>query len=220
MTEGAQPVSANTARPARGRPPRVTRDEVLARALTLPHNELTMTGLARELGVSASVVHYHFATRDELVDAVVEQLLDALSLPVLGDDKQQWLRETGWFFYRLALKYPVLVQGHPLPGARALNRKFLGQLLTNVRHWSGSVLDARDALQLVVDVAYSHARRDSQIDAHEHGRTRMAVFEDVSPEDLDFAVELAKQAPAPGSSASFERALEVTIAGIVQVLGA
>lgn len=67
------------------------RDRLLDMAVTLFARDgvgpTTLAAIAREAGVTAPMVHYHFKTRDQLIDAVVEArirpLIDQVTGPAL-----------------------------------------------------------------------------------------------------------------------------------------
>lgn len=64
------------------------RDRLLDMAVTLFARDgvgpTTLAAIAREVGVTAPMVHYHFKTRDQLLDAVVEERLRPLIDQVMG----------------------------------------------------------------------------------------------------------------------------------------
>lgn len=70
-----------TKRPAgrRGRPPRATREQIVDAAvaclLAAPDEPLTMARVASSVGLTPMALYRHFKDRDELMDAVVGQIL-------------------------------------------------------------------------------------------------------------------------------------------------
>ncbi|MFJ5229840.1 TetR/AcrR family transcriptional regulator [Kitasatospora sp. NPDC088391] len=110
---------------ARPRTPLLSRDRIVAAALALVDAEglpaLSTRRLAAELSVSGPSLYNHFATKDELLDAVVDSVMGEVDLTMF-DAPQDWrtaLRD--WArSYRAALAahphvVPVLAQG---PGRR------------------------------------------------------------------------------------------------------
>jgi TetR/AcrR family tetracycline transcriptional repressor len=93
----AAPVSDSTSEGARrrGRPPRVSREQLVDAAITVMHEgpdePLTMARVAERAGVSPMALYRHFRDRDELVDEVVMQLLEArnATVPVDGPWQEQ-----------------------------------------------------------------------------------------------------------------------------------
>jgi AcrR family transcriptional regulator len=75
-----------------GRPPTITRVDVVAAALRLARqvglDRFTMSQLAEELGVAPMTAYHHVANRTELVQLVVEDLLHHVDIP--GADAGPW----------------------------------------------------------------------------------------------------------------------------------
>ncbi|MFC1439588.1 TetR/AcrR family transcriptional regulator C-terminal domain-containing protein [Streptacidiphilus sp. N1-10] len=112
---------------ARPRNPLLSRDRIVAAALELVDTEglpaLSTRRLAAVLGVSGPSLYNHFATKDALLDAVVDEVLGEVDLSMWAQvDKETWADAlTRWArSYRSALVahpnlIPVLAQG---PGRR------------------------------------------------------------------------------------------------------
>ncbi|MFD5560043.1 TetR/AcrR family transcriptional regulator [Kitasatospora griseola] len=110
---------------ARPRTPLLSRDRIVAAALALVDTEglpaLSTRRLAAGLSVSGPSLYNHFATKDELLDAVVDSVMGEVDLTMFDapDDWRTALRD--WArSYRAALAahphlVPVLAQG---PGRR------------------------------------------------------------------------------------------------------
>ncbi|MFC5910703.1 TetR/AcrR family transcriptional regulator [Streptacidiphilus monticola] len=109
---------------ARPRNPLLSHERIVAAALRVIDEEglaaLSTRRLAAELGVSGPSLYNHFATKDELLDAVVDSVVGEVDLSMLGRDPwpealRAWARS-----YRAALVahprlVPVLASG---PGRR------------------------------------------------------------------------------------------------------
>lgn len=85
-----KPSSRGPGRPRRqhGAAQDALRDRLLDMALTLFARDgvgpTTLAAIAREAGVTAPMVHYHFTTRDQLLDALVEERIRPLVEQVMG----------------------------------------------------------------------------------------------------------------------------------------
>jgi AcrR family transcriptional regulator len=113
---------------ARPRNPLLSRDRIVAAALDLVDTEglaaLSTRRLAAVLGVSGPSLYNHFATKDALLDAVVDEVLGEVDLSMwVQVDKETWADALARWArsYRAALVahpnlVPVLAQG---PGRRA-----------------------------------------------------------------------------------------------------
>lgn len=82
------------ARPV-GRPPRLSRDQIVAAALEIGIEDLTMAAVADRLDTSHQALYRWVRNRDELVAFVVDTYVERLDvLPAAGEDWRGWLR---WF---------------------------------------------------------------------------------------------------------------------------
>lgn len=100
MKSASAPASARRTGPrTSGRPPKTSQEAIVAAAIALlerePASELSLNGIAKELGITAMSLYNYFANRDELMQAVTRQLLAGLSLPV--DVSAPWQQQiTHW----------------------------------------------------------------------------------------------------------------------------
>lgn len=123
----AQPSPARAAGPAaplrrRGRPPRrdaqagsaapqISREQILERATELarsePLGEISMVGLARDLGVAPTLIHYYVGSHDDLISGVVNRYFRerAARMPQLTGDWREDLRADATHTFRLNLEY-------------------------------------------------------------------------------------------------------------------
>jgi AcrR family transcriptional regulator len=104
---------SSTARPDRAFHRGLTRDSVLAAALQLIDTEgrsaLTMRRLAADLDVEAASLYTHVRSKNDLIDAVLDRVLDTVPLPSPDQPWQDGLIE-GFSGYRSALTaHPAVV---------------------------------------------------------------------------------------------------------------
>lgn len=101
---------------ARPRTPLLSREGIVAAALALVDAEgldaLSTRRLAAELGVSGPSLYHHVATKDDLIDAVVDSVLTAVDITpfaALGPDHRDWRTAlTIW-----ARSYRTVLEAHP-----------------------------------------------------------------------------------------------------------
>lgn len=91
----------------------LTRDHIVRVAADLIEREglgsFTMRALGRELGVSAMAVYSHFASRDEVLCAVLERFMATMDTdPVPGERWDDTLRRTMTSIYRKGVEHPQL----------------------------------------------------------------------------------------------------------------
>lgn len=128
-------------RPRRGRPPKVTRDQVVATAIELGLDAFTMQGLAERLGVSTPALYTHVAGREEvlgLVNAALLERMTAFASPV-----RHW---RDWL-----VDFAHEVRTHLAPSASALMDDLRGPA-TTVRLGVGE-----QGLQLLLDAGFPPA---------------------------------------------------------------
>ncbi|ORM32172.1 TetR/AcrR family transcriptional regulator [Williamsia sp. 1135] len=77
-----------------GRPAQVDRAVILRAAGQLGFDSLTMTSLGKHLGVSHSTLYGHFASRDEIVLASIEDIFGGVQWPRFDGDWRPFLRAT------------------------------------------------------------------------------------------------------------------------------
>jgi AcrR family transcriptional regulator len=104
-------MSKPSAQPGEGRI-RLTRQRVLTAALDLVDAEglenLSMRRLAKVLDRNPMALYRYTANRSALLDAIVEHVMDQLTIPTDGD-WESLLRRTGHNFRTLALDHPHVV---------------------------------------------------------------------------------------------------------------
>jgi AcrR family transcriptional regulator len=93
----------------------LTRDEIvevaLARAISDGLEAVSARGLADELGVTPMALYRHVRNKDEIVDAVVDNLLEHVGPPTAPpDDWRAWLEELARSLRGLFLRHPVAVE--------------------------------------------------------------------------------------------------------------
>ncbi|AHH19481.1 putative transcriptional regulator, TetR family [Nocardia nova SH22a] len=140
--------------PRLGRPPVIERDAVVAAAIAVGFDSLTVTGVAKRMGVRPSALYRHFPGRTELAAAAVEQVVAGAAWPgVPGQPGRQWREHLGevvwtaWNLYDrhpgLAVEVAALVFAPPTLAA-------VSQRIVEVLRGAG--FEARDAV-LIADMA-------------------------------------------------------------------
>lgn len=96
MVEGAR----------RGRPPRISRDDIAAAVLAVGFAELTFAAVRERLGVGESTLYRHAPDRDELVRIGLDRALAEVSWPALEGPWRSMLESYGHAAWRTLAKYP------------------------------------------------------------------------------------------------------------------
>lgn len=91
-----------------GRPPKVTRDEIIEAAARWEPAELQFTALADALGISVKTLYYYFPARQALLDALTERAVADMGLPDImrAASWREVLTEVAIWFYRLGREQP------------------------------------------------------------------------------------------------------------------
>lgn len=88
------PASASGAGRRRGRPPRISRSQIVEAAVGLGLDSFTMQGIAEALGVTAPALYSHVAGREEVLELVNETLRARLeSFSSAATDWRSWLTD-------------------------------------------------------------------------------------------------------------------------------
>ena len=107
--------------PKRGRPAQLSREQIVAAALGLDLETLTMRALAQRLGVTHSTLYGWVANRAELLDLISAVTVEK-TIPTadpLDGDWRTWLADLAWPERNSRIPHPV----GPCAVSRALSRK-------------------------------------------------------------------------------------------------
>ncbi len=113
------------AKRGRGRPPRISREEVIATSLrilaTTQVEDFQIKTLAAELGTTSMAIYNYFASRDDLLEAVSDEICGLFEMPEPGATWQDTLRAWLCALKEHAARYPVMphvvgVNGHTSAG--------------------------------------------------------------------------------------------------------
>lgn len=89
-------------------PARITRDLIAQAAIDLKFEDLTVSSVARRLGVKHSSLYRHVSSRQELVQIAMERLASEVKWPELSGDWEEYLTILGDFMWGLYQDYPGL----------------------------------------------------------------------------------------------------------------
>jgi TetR/AcrR family transcriptional regulator, tetracycline repressor protein len=211
--------------PRVGRPPRLTRNQVVAAARRIAAEQgaesLSMRRLADALGVMPNALYTYFSDKAAILDAVLDDLLGDVHGPSRRTTWQNGLVALMSAYRRLLLTQPGLIAltvSRPMVGPNALRLR--EDMLTLLRRGGLDDADAVDAFLALFAyatgfVAFETARtpgqRDSEQRAQAH-RLYAALPEDRFPSTRALATRLARR---PGDP-EFRRGLQGVIAGFAE----
>ena len=215
----------------RPRAPRHTlsRELIVGRALAVLDERgpdgLTMRGLAGELGVGPMALYTWFRSKDELLDAVRDQVLTGLAAAQTDGDWADRLRAIGTSLYRLLVAHPTLIHlfaTRPLAGTEAAEAT--EAQLAALRDAGFDRVTAARAHLTLLHHALGAATWEVQLnagrgDAGGSNRRRRASLEAMPPERYPTIVDLAGElvADAVGEE-QFAAGLDLILDGLRQRL--
>lgn len=216
----------------RARAPRHTlsHEVIVERALAVLDERgpdgLTMRGLAGELGVGPMALYTYFRSKDELLDAVRDQVLRGLADAQADGDWADRLRAIGTSLYRLLVTHPTLIHlfaTRPLAGTEAAEATE-AQLAALREAGFDRVTAARAHLTLLhhaLGAATWEVQLNAGRDDVDSNQRRRASLETMSPERYPTIVDLAGElvADAVGEE-QFTSGLDLILDGLRQRLDA
>ncbi|GAA4386686.1 TetR/AcrR family transcriptional regulator [Tsukamurella soli] len=148
---------------------------------------LTMRRLAQRLGVTSTALYWHVATKEDLLDLAVDNIVGEVSIPQPGPDPRSAVRSllVGWRAAMLAHPWSPNLLGRPLLGPNVLARtEFLQATLTRTG-LSGADLAATSRLlsNFVIGAAMTDAtwRRLDDPTIAEKAQAHIVGLRDVYP---------------------------------------
>jgi TetR/AcrR family transcriptional regulator, tetracycline repressor protein len=227
MNEPAEPLDAGAPRATRGRPPRISREQIVAAARSVAAKGLTMQAVADALGVSRKALHYYVGDREGLLTLMVLDLFDrqvnGVELPNDGDWRNV-LRAYAVAFRDGLIEVGAVtdftqLRGVSVEAALALADRVLDALLT-------AGLDpesARHGLTAASNIAQSAAHSivaQTSAGVHRHRAQTSAALQREPQDTYPALRRVLASADAQGHDAEqqFEFELQLLIAGLERLL--
>jgi TetR/AcrR family tetracycline transcriptional repressor len=211
----------------RGRPPRISREQIVAAARSVAANDLTMQAVADVLDVSRKALHYYVGDREGLLTLLVldqfERQLSSVELPV-DDDWRVALRAYAVAFRDGLIQVGAATDFTRLGGlstaaALALADRLLDALLT-----AGLDPDsARHGLTAASNIAQSAAQTvvaQTASGVHRH-RAQTSEALEREPDDTYPALRrvlASAEAEVHDAESQFEFELDLLVAGLERIL--
>lgn len=94
--------------------PLLSREAIIARALQMIDSEgapgLSMRRLASDLGVSGPSLYHHFASKDEIIDAIIDRINSQIVIEDFGPDWERVLSSYAYQLRSLLIAHPHMVE--------------------------------------------------------------------------------------------------------------
>jgi TetR/AcrR family tetracycline transcriptional repressor len=202
----------------RGRPPKITRDEVIGAAIDLGLDTFTMHGVAARLGVAPPTLYSHVRDRDDLVEIALHSQLDGFAIPDQSLAWREWLTRFALEHRRhaTALGFPSVIARHDLiaSGRLEITESALGVLTAA----GFSDAQAGLALWVVFRTACAHPPQSGQFD-RQLTETHAALDDETAPTYERVAGAMhAVRSVSPDERFAFE--LDVILDGLSAQLAA
>jgi TetR/AcrR family transcriptional regulator, tetracycline repressor protein len=211
--------------PRRGRPPQISREQIVAAARSVPREQLTMKAIADALGVSRKALHYHVGDKEGLLNLVVADLFEA-ELATINLPDADWrvvLRAWAHAFRDGVLQVGVPATYVQLQGMAGMTAMKLSERVFQSLFDAGfDETLARRGLTVVSNIAMAHANIGLVKAQHQGMYPQEAALTDVLGQSF------AEQFPAlrrilafvqnEGPDDQFEFELDLAIAGLEKLL--
>jgi len=206
---------------------RLTRDRVLRAAIDLADarglEALTMRRLAQELGVEAMSLYYYVASKDEILNAIVDIVEGAIELPSPEADWKSALRRT-------ALSAHDVFERHPwaasltlsATGSRPARWRYMDAIYGCLRR-AGFPADRADHAYHALEshiAGFTLWSAQLQVDAEELRELANAFLGSISGDDYPYLVEHVHQhlrERDPGDEGSFAFGLDLLLDGLERI---
>lgn len=211
----------------RGRPPRISREQIVAAARSVAAGGLTMQAVADALGVTRKALHYYVGDREGLLTLVVLDLFErevgGVELPV-DEDWRAVLRAYAIAFRDGLIQVGVATDFTQLRGIGASAALALADRVLDALLSAGLSPDAaRHGLTAASNIAQSAAHSvAAQTDSgmHRHRAETSAALQR-EPQDTYPALRTVLSSAAtagPDADSQFEFELNLVIAGLERLL--
>ena len=208
-----------------GRPPRITRDDIVQAARTIGFDDVTMKAVAAQLGVSIPGLYHYVRGREDLLRLVADHALAEGETPQdVGQGWADWLREWARHTRRSMGQHPELIEHYAAGGldhARVL--AVIDQVLSVLVRHGFEPVDAQAAYEDVSMVALGTAIEDirfrHETEAGNSWPAQVAAYlEEIGPERPSVLRELL-DGPTPTADQlddRFERRVDAVLVGIAK----
>ncbi len=206
--------------PRRGRPPRISREQILAAARALPPENLTMQAVADRLDVDRTALHHHVSDREGLLElvaaSVVASGLERIAQHV-DDDWREALRAFTVRMRDVLIETGVLAAHFRFTTAAGVNALTAADRMLQLLADAGFGDDAPRVLTLAAQLAYGSAR-DVILSGHGHSHPQAPEVErivnETAPDKLPRIRQLMGDPWYGSTNEQFAFSLAVLIEGL------
>jgi TetR/AcrR family transcriptional regulator, tetracycline repressor protein len=209
-----------------GRPPQISREQIVAAARSVPREKLTMQAIADALGVNRKALHYHVGDKESLLNLVVADLFESelANVDLPNADWQIVLRAWARAFRDGVLQVGIpttFVQLHGMAGITAM--KLTERVLGSLFDAGFDAVLARRGLTVISNVAMTRAQIEllrAQHGIYPQEAELADVLSQTSPEQFPRIRRILASLEDETPDNEFEFEIDLAIAGLERLLAA
>lgn len=149
----------------RGRPPRVTREQIAEAVLEVGFPGLTFAAVRQRLGVGETTLFRHAPDREELIRIGLERVLESMEWPSLDGTWRQMLRSTALAAWNVFEAHPGSATEVSSGTVPATAMEYMGTVSAVLLRHGFTATNAVLACDLVFDLVADNRRGVEHIDA-------------------------------------------------------
>ena len=183
----------------RGRPSKISREQILGTAKNLDPEHLTMPEVAKILGVKTPALYHHFSSREALIGEIGRQLFSDMPVPEPDPANWRgWLHDINMRLYRFIIANPLLIEAADSPqGFLSLTLPLCEAILDTLQRAGFEKRKSYWIMISLTQIAYSAARnqlegRSTDVDQGDKLREQILATRESSPRTAEF-MELLPQ---------------------------
>lgn len=197
----------------RGRPSKISREQVLAAARTLAAKDLTMPAVANILGVKTPALYHHFNSREALVSELGQRLFNDLPIPEPDPSNwRPWLQAVNMQLYQFIVDNPLLIEASDsAQGYLSLTLNLCEVILATLQQAGFAKQESYWIMISLTQIAYSAARNQLEGSATEVGSKVAADHIEAIREDWPLTAEFMQLLPQKNNEEWLDQLLQWSI---------
>jgi AcrR family transcriptional regulator len=184
---------------------------------------LSVRAVAARLGAAPMALYNHFATKDELVDALLDRVLSRFEPDPVTDNWIQDLRRFARAHRRLLVEHPWAVAPlftQPNPGISSIRMGELALGILRRGGFSGARAVAAFSGIIALNYGWSSFTAARDLDPEGPSHDVGAMLTQLPPIDYPLTVEVAAEMGAYGSDQHYDFVLDQLLSGLHAMAGA
>jgi AcrR family transcriptional regulator len=199
----------------------LSRQRVLGVAIALADRDgvgsLSMRKIAQELGVEAMSLYHHVASKDDILDGIVDLVLSDIEVPASGTDWKTAMRERAISAHAVLLAHPwaallIMSRFNIGPGMT----RYLDATLGRLRDGGFSIEGALDAWHTLDSHLYGFTLQELNLpfEVEETQQVSANVLSRLPADEYPHVVEVITKIMQTGRDENFEFGLDLILDGL------